>query len=246
MNPLFKAALLASTLSTLVMCPPDACADAYNDCILESMKGVSSDLAARMVAQSCRAKADDLAKKTEKAKSEQVDKDFGTLMKESDYYLRKDTYGPSYRPGEFQSSVLIENPGDTNITFIVLTVLDGDFYDFKSRSTEKLKSSGTRSNDPTAALDGFLDSWGVNSEKVTWEKARTHHFVYQLVLPPGKSTRLLFKSTKQCYMSIAQAREKPTSWKDKVQWNTDVSYVFPSKVVDGESVSVGSQLHQMK
>ena len=117
---------------TLLMCllavfVVPAHADTYDDCILSGMKGVSGDSAARMVAQACRNKVNE---------GRRVKQDsFGSTLEEREYKLQTTGNGIAIERHDngFYSSRLRNTSTAKTVTYVVLTIKDGDFYDFKPK-----------------------------------------------------------------------------------------------------------------
>ena len=175
-----------------------AFANEYDDCVLAGLKGVSSDTSARLVAQACKNKVNE-AKKSRRSS-------FGTDLAADDY-----SFNPSeaaQRHDDGLVSVQITNrASQKTITYVALTIKDGDYYDFKRNA--KSSAKGTGQYDP---FDGVLGS----SE---WENNRTHVYYYKLSLKPGKTIRLKFPLPKigTLYSELTTILGRESKWADTVQ-----------------------------
>lgn len=183
-------------LSSLLVFAITAHADEYDDCILKGMKGVSSDVGARLVAEACRNKVDEPKRAKQRAKRER----FGSKLNESEYKI-----GNSYMSsgGGYISLTLQNTSSSKTLTYVELTVKDGDYYDYKGP-----KNPPPNDRMPWEVIEE--DDWS------KWTRERTHTYYFKLTLKPGKEIRLMFPDTrtKSFYSEITTALGREAKWTD--------------------------------
>lgn len=172
------------------------CADEYDECVLAGIKGVSSDTGARFVAQACKNKI----KETQKSRRAS----FGNDINPQDYRLiTGENSVQRHEDGTF--SQVFENQSSVRtITYVALTIRDGDYYDFKP--------AGGKGQDKWL-FDPF------DNARVLWERNRTRVYYYKVVVKPGKTLRLKFPSPKSdtFYSEIAVALGRESKLSDTIQ-----------------------------
>lgn len=177
-----------------------ALADTYDDCVLNGMKGVSSDAAARLVAQSCRNKIAE-AKRAKVAA-------FGSALSENEFtYVTGKGSVQNHEDGYF-SQVLKNTSSFKSITYVALNVKDGDYYDYKE------KGSGI-----------FTDFEG----RTKWENERSRTYFYKLSLKPGNEVRLMFRKphTDSFYAEVTTVLGRESKWTDTISSSAFSSNIKP-------------------
>ena len=97
----------------------------FEDCVLNGMKGVSSDAAARVVNQACRSKVIE----AKKAKLEV----FGSPLREGEFeHVTGDGSINSHDDG-YYSQVFKNTSNYKTVTYVALEIRDGDYFDHKIR-----------------------------------------------------------------------------------------------------------------
>jgi hypothetical protein len=189
-------------LSSLILCAITAHASDYDDCVLKGMKGVSSDVAARLVAEACRNKVDE-ARRAKRAS-------FGAALDESEYQFGNNS--TERHDGGYISQTLQNKSLSKTLTGIMLTVKDGDYYDYKKvgLDLDKLRAM----IDPAKGIPPPMP----DDPKLKWESERTHTYCYMLTLKPGKKIKLMFPTprTNSFYSEIDTALGREAKWTDAV------------------------------
>ena len=196
----FQAALITGAIA-LVLFSGLALAGTYDDCVLNGMKGVSSDTAARLVAQSCRNKIAEVKKAKLAA--------FGSAFSEDEfvYVTGKDSV-QTHEDGYF-SQAIRNKSSFKSITYVALNIKDGDYYDYK-----EAKWGGVS-----------IDSEG----RTKWENERSHTYFYKLSLKPGNEVRLMFRKprTDSFYAEVTTVLGREAKWSDTISTSAFSSNVKP-------------------
>ncbi len=160
----------------------------YDDCVLTGLKGVSSDAGAKLVAQACKNKINEVRQNRRSS--------FGTDLASDEYAFNPVESFQRHDDGFVSQSFGNKSSGKT-ITYVVLTIKDGDFYGFKR--TGKI-------------FEEVLD-------QVTWQKDRTHVYYYKVTIKPGKSLRLKFPLPKSgtFYSEVTTVLGRESKWSDAAQ-----------------------------
>ncbi|MDO9229761.1 MAG: hypothetical protein Q7U03_09365 [Syntrophales bacterium] len=176
-------------LSSLILCAITAHAGVYEDCVLKGMKGVSSDAGARLVAEACRNKVNE-AKRTKR-------ESFGSTLNESEWKLVGNNN--IIHGGGYISKRLRNTSSSMTLTYIVLTIKDGDYHDYKETGKG-------------------IDNWGIDWDRHKWEGERTHTYFYKIFLRPGKEISLMFPEprTNSFSSEITTALGRAAKWTDAV------------------------------
>jgi hypothetical protein len=199
------ANVLVTGLLTSGMLLSTAFAEAYDDCVLNGLKGVSSDAAARLVAQSCRNKISD-SSRAKMAK-------FGTKLQEGEFVFVTGAGSVQNHEGGYFSRALKNSSSFNSITYVSLVIKDGDYYDFK----------------PKGGIPILRDVIGDIEEKGKWERERSHVFFYQLSLKPGKEVRLMFRAPRgeSFYSEVVTVLGREAKWSDTISANAFSTNVKP-------------------
>lgn len=196
----FQAALITGATS-LVLFSGIALAGAYDDCVLNGMKGVSSDAAARLVAQSCRNRITE----AKKAKVEA----FGSTLSEDEFvYVNGEGSVQTHEDGYF-SQALKNKSSFKSITYVALNIKDGDYYDYKE-----------------AKWGGVL----INPEgRAKWESERSRTYFYKLSLKPGNEVRLMFRKPRidAFYAEVTTVLGREAKWSDTISTSAFSSNIKP-------------------
>ncbi|MBI4937093.1 MAG: hypothetical protein HY846_02530 [Nitrosomonadales bacterium] len=195
----FQAALITGT--ALILFSRIALAETYDDCVLNGMKGVSSDVAARLVAQSCRNKIAE----TRKAKVTA----FGSTLSEDEFAYVSGKDSVQTHEDSYLSQVLKNKSSFKSITYVALSIKDGDYFDYK-----EAKWGGVS-----------IDSEG----RTKWENERSHTYFYKLSLKPGNEVRLMFRKprTDSFYAEVTTVLGREAKWSDTISTSAFSSNVKP-------------------
>lgn len=168
-------------------------ADGYDDCVLNGMKGISGDVAARAVIQSCKNKVAEAKRAT-----------FGTPLNENEFEFVSGNGSVQRHDGGYYSQVLRNKSSSKLVTYVALQIRDGDYFEFKGKSPKGEDDWKTK---VTSAMD-----------EMKWQDGRTHTYFYRLSVKPGNEVRLMFPSptTGSFYSEITSILGRTTKWSDAV------------------------------
>ena len=179
--------------------PAAASVSAYDDCVINGVKGVSSDIAARLVAQSCKNKIAE-AKKLKAAA-------FGSALSQDEFvYVSGKGSVQSHDDGYYSQVIKNRSPFKT-ITYVALNIKDGDYYDWKSKATIN-----------------FFDP-----DILKWQADRSHTYFYKLTLTPESEVRLMFRNprTDSFYAEVVTVLGREAKWSDKISTSSFSKNIKP-------------------
>jgi hypothetical protein len=164
-------------------------AETVDECILQGLKGVNSDAAAKMIEKSCKNKVSTINANERKSR-------FGSPMSKGEWEL---TNGIESASTGSYSKQIKNNSANKIITYIKMNVKDGDYYS----ELEKIKKKRELKN------GGCSTTWdctlGSISSIVELENEKTKDYFYTPNLKPGESAKFIYKSNAESmYIDIVE------------------------------------------